>query len=632
MIRLVAAALAAALLAPGAARAQAQEQAPAKAETPAKPEPTAKPDATAKPGLTAKPSADQLDPKTRAILQQEIEKAKEEIRNEVRAEMQGAQAAAEFLGAVSESPKLEFLQLDGYMRFRGDLFDDFSLSRGPDVSGYYLFPPIQNPISTGSLATANMRFRLEPTLNVSEYVRVRAQIDIFDNYVLGSTPGANFSRAGSPYAVPFWSSDRGTSSNDPTVDRAPIIPKRAWGEVQTPVGLLSFGRMPSQWGLGILANSGQGIDQDFGDTVDRLQFAIAPVTTPLGKLSFVPILDFDAEGPLHFDTRVGPGAGQPFDLTNSDDARTVSLKVARIDTDDEIRRKLERNESSLNYGAYYSYRTQSNWSPLWYTPNATLGDPTDTSLWVKQRAYVNYLSLWGRFQTPHLRFETELAGVYGHAGNASNSAGGTTPALALHQWGGVLRVEWDAMPSKLVIAGEAGIASGDTAPGFGNQPDRLAADASGNPILPDYGSVDGPQWSATDHTISNFRFNPAYRIDLIFWREIMGQITDAWYLRPSMRWTIVPGLNFDLAAIYSQAIYAQSTPSATSVEQNPLAGRGTFATGHKMLGAELDGTLRFDSGSGFQAWLSYGIFQPLDGLGTSLSRANTIRTGLAVSF
>ncbi len=107
-----------------------------------------------------------------------------------------------------------------------------------------------------------------------------------------------------------------------------MSPKRVWAEVQTPVGLLSFGRMPSEWGLGIMANAGGGIDEDFGDTVDRIQFALPPVSTPIGRLTFVPILDFDQEGALYRQPYAARGTGQPFDAESGDDGRTYGLKVA----------------------------------------------------------------------------------------------------------------------------------------------------------------------------------------------------------------------------------------------------------------------------------------------------------------
>src|SRR6266508_1152931 len=108
-----------------------------------------------------KPDAE-LDAKTKAAIERAIEKAKEDVRNEVRAEIQGAQSAAEFLGAVAEGPKLEFFQVDGYYRFRGQLFKKLDLGGGRDASGRYLFPiPLDNPGGgRHTLATANMRLRM----------------------------------------------------------------------------------------------------------------------------------------------------------------------------------------------------------------------------------------------------------------------------------------------------------------------------------------------------------------------------------------------------------------------------------------------------------------------------------------
>jgi uncharacterized protein (TIGR04551 family) len=313
-----------------------------------------------------RPPEGQIDPATRAAIQREVERAKEDIRNEVRAEIQGAQSAAEFLGVVVEGPRLELLELDGYFRTRGQLMVNFDVTGAPDAAGFPLFPqPLQNPAGRDSLATANMRLRLEPTLNVSEHVRVRAQVDVLDNYVLGSSTSALFDEPGSPFPVPFYGSSRVVREGDPRSGRPAISAKRAWAEIQTPVGLLSFGRMPSQWGLGIFANSGAGIDADFGDSVDRIQFALPPVNTPIGRLAFVPIVDFDSEGVLYPDPRFGPERGQPFDADSADDARTYGLKIARFDTGDEVRRILERNGRSVNYGAYLNYRAQRWTYPGW---------------------------------------------------------------------------------------------------------------------------------------------------------------------------------------------------------------------------------------------------------------------------
>jgi uncharacterized protein (TIGR04551 family) len=578
----------------------------------------------------AAPAAE-LDPATRAAIAREVERAKDALRDEVRAEIQGAQSAAEFLGAVAEGPKLEFLQLDGYFRVRGQLYNHLDLGRIPDESGFFVFPvPIENPDPVGvataarsTLATANMRLRLEPTLNVSELVRVRAQVDVLDNYVLGSTTSVLFDAGGSPYPVPFYGATRVLERGDPTADRDAILPKRVWGEVQTPVGLLSFGRMPSEWGLGILANAGGGIDDDFGDTVDRIQFALPPVQTPIGGLTLVPMLDFDAEGVLHSDPRFGPGLGQPFDAESGDDARTWAFKAARLDTEDEIRRKLERNETSLNFGAYYSYRTQSATYEEWQEEGFEADIPALTRR--DRRAYAHFVDGWVRFLTPRWRLELEAVGVIGNIGAAvalddGNAGTPVTPTpvrVLLRQYGGVALAEYRAIPNKVLLGAEVGLASGDPAPGFGNIPTR--AGPGGN--APPPGSLEGPQFDAAgDRYVRNFRFNPAYRVDLILWRNILGQVTDAWYLRPKIRWDLFPGLAFDGALVYSQALFAGSTPSAAVDPSEPL-------------GVELDAGLTYTSGTGFQAFAQYGLLQPLSAFGPGdTKRAHALGFGLAARF
>ncbi len=601
-----------------------------------------------------KPSDADVDAKTKAAIQKEIERAKEDLRNEVRAEIQGAQSAAEFLGTVAEGPKLEFFQLDGYFRFRGQAMLNLSITGQPDASGRYLFPvPLQNPGGSGTLQTANMRLRLEPTLNVSENVRVRAQIDVLDNYVLGSNTSSLIEDAGSPFPVPFYGSNPVLVQNDPRADRPAISPKRVWGEVQTPVGLLSFGRMPSEWGLGILTHAGGGIDDDLGDTVDRVQFALPPVTTPLGRLAFVPILDFNYEGVLYADTRFGAGQGQPFDAEQGDDGRTYGLKIARFDTEDEIRRKHERNEASVNFGVYYNYRQQRWFYPQWDACTPTDANPTptcgyqngynpgqpgagtygDTTTAVHRSAYASIASLWIRYLGPRLRVETEIAGVYGHVGNPSIDPTTSAPEVLLRQLGGTLIAEYKVSPNKLTLGGELGAASGDSAPGFGNVPSLTAP--AGAPTFPfnPYGSLEGQQWGRGDDTIRNFRFNPAYRVDLVLFRHILGGVTDAMYVKPTLRWDILPGLRLDEAVIYSRAMYAQSTPSAKPDPNDP--NKYLSGSGDPNLGIEIDSTLTYTSGDGFVGWIAWGILQPLGGLSYNdqkTSRANFVELGLAAKF
>ena len=61
-----------------------------------------------------------------------------------------------------------------------------------------------------------------------------------------------------------------------------IALRRAWVEFKVPVGVMRVGRMPSNWGMGLLANDGNGHDDLFGDnqnytTYDRVLFATRPI-------------------------------------------------------------------------------------------------------------------------------------------------------------------------------------------------------------------------------------------------------------------------------------------------------------------------------------------------------------------
>ena len=144
----------------------------------------------------------------------------------------------------------------------------------------------------------------------------------------------------------------------------------------------------------------------------------------------------------------------------------------------------------------------------------------------------------------------------------------------------------------MTVGGELGVASGDSAPGLRERPDRTAVDANQNSMLPPYGSIEGPQYGQpATSAIRNFRFNPGYRVDLILWRQILGQVTDAWYLKPKLRWDILPGLAFD-AAVDLLAGAQRAGPTPGSVRHQ--AG-DTLADVKKPLGLEVDGMLTYDA-------------------------------------
>jgi uncharacterized protein (TIGR04551 family) len=196
-----------------------------------------------------------------------------------------------------------------------------------------------------------MRFRLDPTLNISEEVGSSRRSTRWTTSVWGSTPQYAYVRQdrvdigilGSSQIPPI-AGVNSTQSN--------LAVKRVWGEVATPIGLLKFGRMGDQFGLGIVHNDGNCLECDYGVTVDRFQF----VAEPLPGFFIVPTIDFDWRAGER--TRSAPRASRTTSPTPM--TRTPSgIILARKDTEQKARAKLEAGAPVFNYGLFFQYRSQT---------------------------------------------------------------------------------------------------------------------------------------------------------------------------------------------------------------------------------------------------------------------------------
>ena len=565
----------------------------------------AKPDVT--PLLAPQPAGTltqaEMDQKIQEAVQKEVAKVKEQLRDEVRAEVQGAQSASEFLGDQDEKKKLHFLELNGYFRFRWDLYNNLNGGLPADPTGWYLWggnTQISNSAPDGTQTGGNMRLRVDPTFNVSEQVRVKVEIDMLDNVVLGSTP------MGRDYNLySFTASSQVSPAAGYNWFTSAFQVKRAWGEVQTPVGLLSFGRMPADWGAGIYYNAGGGIDQDFGDNVDRIQFSI-PLGQFLGGLAVTPYYEWAGSGITYSSTFNTVGIGQPVNWTQNDDAGAIGIMVARTDTPDQVRRKLEKGATSLSYGLLFNYKSQrvgivgasgqATLSPDGVMP-AGVGTPVT---FVNRDASAGTLDLFLKWVGKKFEIEAEGVGIYGNIGNVGFDPTAAAIPATIRQGAGVLRGHYKLGDGgRFAVGGELGVASGDNAPGFGNFPGRCnyAVTPTSCGQVPPEGSIDGNQVGAAYPSLNNYRFNPAYQVDLILWRRILGTVTDAWYLKPTFKWDVLDGLAVGAQVVYSQAFFASSTPSQVN----------------KSLGLELDLGVKYQSDDGFVFFLDYGLLKLLSG-------------------
>jgi len=479
--------------------------------------------------------------------------------------------------SVTPSPWHDFkLTLGGYLRVRGDVWNDLDLSRGPTPStGQPIFPTPAAGGNDHTITSADMRVRLEPTLEVGQAVRVHMRIDVLDNVGFGSTPDVLPSY--SSYALATQNAVSPEGGFNALHDAIRV--KQAWGEVTLPFGVLTAGRMGAlvSWGTGFFVNNGDCLGCDFGDSGDRIA-----LTVPILGHYVTALYELSASGPY-----VIPAA-QPIDLDRRAQVNTAALAITRLDSVEAQRRKLRAGRALFNYGILASYRRQDLDAPAWTQPGGLVRayGPSD---FVARNLQSFAGDAWLMFHVGGFRAELEFATVIGRIGDATNAPGVSFRApVTATQLGGVASLSY-AFHWPLRLRVEAGFASGDDAPGFG---------INGAVLLPRKGDLDGGQiHPPNDMTIDNFRFHPDYHVDLILWRRIVGAVTDGVYFRPSVYLGPFGSPNhhvsFELAFIESNALEATTPP-----------GQATH------LGEEIDLSMRYRYEAAFEVGIQYGVFVP----------------------
>ena len=293
------------------------------------------------------------------------------------------------------------VKLTGYDRTRFYLFDSLSLTdesvtvQEEGASSGTELPP------EGVRAYFDQRLRLNPHLEVNPHVHVFGQLDLLDLQLFGTD--------GEVYAG-FWDDlDEGGFADSAQLSdsvqmgddyRGNAVVRRAWGEVWTPYVDFRFGRMGSHWGMGIMANDGNGDNAEFGDTVDRLQ-----VLARIGPVQLSLAFDTHLEGWIN----------------EKDDVFGLTLAGGFL-------------SEVHSAGLYVHWRRMpsTNWNAM-------------------------FADLWGRTRLGPLRFELEAAFQYGKGDLALGDI--VLEDQEVLAGGGALRAGIEVLP----IGGEVevGLATGD---------------------------------------------------------------------------------------------------------------------------------------------------------------------------
>lgn len=508
------------------------------------------------------------------------------------------------------APKLNFLELNGYFRARMNYLSRCDLGTFVPVDrlpagtlmgqGTSACPVPSSYNSTdnngknsadrpSNLFWGDMRLRLDPTLNVNEDIRIKSTVDILDNLVLGSATGL-YSSASYPYSF--------LSSTQYDLPLGFLSIKRAWAEIDTAAGQFRFGRMPINFGLGLLYNSGNEITNDYGDNVDGLMF-----TTQIWGHYLIPGFLVSSVGRVERGGGLGSLGdngvsyqrnewGQRYNLDPSVSSYTFLLSFSKLDKDADIKALLEDHRWVLNYGAMGSYRFQVN--DQYYDMSKLAWSPVQS-----RNSNAGFLSLWADYHWDKLQIEGEAVGIVGGIGNSKGlwEDPNKSDSLSMLQAGVALRSRYGFMSNKLGLGLDAGWASGDSAYGMGARPGLNKTTKKGD--------ADGQQFGGSDTSINNFRFNPAYQVDMILFREVIGTVTDAFYFKPHVAYDFTKSLGLRLDVISSFTNFAQSTPGQS-----------------QLLGLEFDGSIYYQSEQGVFARLQYGLLVPFSGLNHASDQLN----------
>jgi uncharacterized protein (TIGR04551 family) len=509
------------------------------------------------------------------------------------------------------APTYPRIEHHGYLRFRADMFGNLHLGTAfVDASGVTrgtssVLPPLtENAINNDEsadpkvgeaendetfLASANMRFRYQPTFLISESIKIAATFDVLDNLVLGSTPDFDIGRPDAPRAI-FATGQAPPGSNFQIQDSIRV--KELYGEWKILGAIpLRFGRMKSHWGLGILANSGEHWDDDYGDYNDRIMLALQ-----FFGIYFVGGYDIVSSGPT-YKQQYQP-FGQAYDLTETDDVTQgffgiFQRPLSKAEQDARTVRLNKERKPSFDWGVYTVFRRQKLDVDTTTLRSMQDGDVTPDELASAQLIQRDALAIipdaWFRFEyrpkySQKLRLELEFAMIYANVTNINDGEGAVSDDNERDVLSFGLAFEGEFTHGGLTAGLFAGVASGDDSDFLAVNDSANFADQNGN----------------FNKEITNFKFDRNYRIDMIMFREVMGTITNAWYARPFVSYDLFAdspdeALGGELAVIFG----------------GPMEG-GAYPSNGSFLGTEFDLRLFYEQTGKFLADLAFGLYIPGD--------------------
>lgn len=444
------------------------------------------------------------------------------------------------------------------------------------------------------------RLAFEPSVKISDALTISAEVQLMSGFLAWDSPNARLRTAdggsrtivrdGETVDVPSTfenfgpprSRDGAAFESDDAYLRELRL-RKLYLTWTTPVGQVRFGRMASQWGMGLLANGGDnekqdwgsprfGQDRNYGDVVDRILFA----TTPFAA------------------------------ITDSEWSRRwlLALGADVVDRDERVR----RDEGDLAIEGIGAIRYAHELKELGlYIAHRDLRDHNNDTLRVTAIDF-HGKGTW-RLWDIDVYGEGELAWILGDTTLARNNA--FTDNISVQQLGFVGRVGANYVPWNLGGDLEIGYASGDSNPNdeflrsFSFDPDY-------NPSLILFDQFRAAETAASAANASDLSKvgHPPSNVHLL---PTGGAVTNAVYIRPTIRYKW-EGLTARFAFLWAIAEEDIVDPYGANISGGgPVNYQGGDGT-KRELGIELDlgvdYTYRLRSWVELNASLQGGYFFP----------------------
>jgi hypothetical protein len=192
----------------------------------------------------------------------------------------------------------------------------------------------ENDRAEGLSSVLDHRLQLRPTWAISPNIGLHAQLDLLYMQPWGAQ-AATFTDPASGESTALATADGVYSAIDGE-DATSVVQtfnaRAVWADIYTPLARIRFGRVPVEWGAGLLLNAGDDFNDQYGDTSDRVV-----VTAKVGAVFLEGAYDLVHEGLL--------GEADDFHIANLALAwKTENIGIGYLNR--------YRFQPAQNYGAY----------------------------------------------------------------------------------------------------------------------------------------------------------------------------------------------------------------------------------------------------------------------------------------